>query len=113
MNSVNAFFKWIEKSVSGLIYTLALKVPEGLGLPTKVKDSLDEALLVAEGLPQIAAEMLITASHSAFDNALIAVIWGVVAILVCVSIAIVWIGNRSNRLNKIEDQGWTMIVMNF
>lgn len=84
-------------SVSGLIYSLALKVPEDLALPASVKDSLDEALLIAEELPQKAADSLKTASHNAFDNALITVIWGVVVLLVCVSAAIVWIGKRSNH----------------
>ncbi len=55
-------------SMSTLVYTLAMKVPSGLHVPANVKDSLDEALLVAEGLPAQAAEALKAAGRSAFDQ---------------------------------------------
>jgi len=35
-------------SMSGLVYTLSMKIPVGIKVPANVKDSLDEALLAAE-----------------------------------------------------------------
>lgn len=54
--------------MSALVYSLSMKIPSGLKVPAIVKDSLDEALLVAEGLPPQAAEALKEAGRTALDH---------------------------------------------
>lgn len=63
-------------SISGLVYTLAMNIPEGLQVPANVKDSLDEALLVADGLPVQASEALKAAGRLAFDQSFSSYCWG-------------------------------------
>lgn len=55
-------------TVSSAIYSLMLHVPEGLPDPERVRDSLDEARLVAESLPAGVAESLLTQAKLAFDQ---------------------------------------------
>ncbi|WAW11358.1 MFS transporter [Oxalobacter vibrioformis] len=56
-------------SLLSIMYTVSFVVPESANLPAVVRDSLDEALLVAEGLgPQAAAELFRLAS-AAFEKA--------------------------------------------
>lgn len=61
-------------SMSALVYSLSMKIPSGLKVPAVVKDSLDEALLVAEGLPPQAAEALKEAGRTAFDHSFFMII---------------------------------------
>jgi DHA2 family multidrug resistance protein-like MFS transporter len=84
-------------SMSTLVYTLAMKVPSGLNVSANVKDSLDEALLVAEGLPAQAAEALKAAGRSAFDQSFFVIIAGVTVFLVLASLIVLWAGARSKR----------------
>jgi len=65
-------------SVMTLAYTAMLALPESMpALPGAVRDSLDEALLAAEQLPQEAASALRAAGREAFTRALQAVLVGV------------------------------------
>ena len=84
-------------SMSALMYTLAMKVPLGLNVPAKVKDSLDEALLVAEDLPAQAAEALKDAGRSAFDQSFFVIIAGVAVFLVVASLTVHLAGARSKK----------------
>ncbi|KQY87968.1 MFS transporter [Paenibacillus sp. Root52] len=84
-------------SLSGLVYTLSMKIPTGLDVPSNVKDSLDEALIVAEGLPGSASETLKQAARFAFDQSFSAVIAAVTVLLVVSSIIIILIGARSKK----------------
>lgn len=61
-------------SLSSFIYTASLVVPDGLTVPPIVRDSLDEALLVAENMPTDAGSALVEAAQSAFDQSFIVVL---------------------------------------
>lgn len=84
-------------SMSGLVYTLAMKIPEGLQVPANVKDSLDEALLVAEGLSGQASEALEEAGRAAFDVSFFVILIGVSVFFVVTSLVIGLIGGRSKQ----------------
>ncbi|QLF95118.1 MFS transporter [Pseudomonas sp. ABC1] len=56
-------------SVLTAVYGLALVLPQGAELPAMVRDSLDEAMLAAEGLTPESAEALVVAGKQAFDLA--------------------------------------------
>jgi DHA2 family multidrug resistance protein-like MFS transporter len=65
-------------SLMTIAYASTLTLPEtGAPLPSIVRDSLDEALRVADGLPAAAADALRDHARSAFGNALRAVLAGV------------------------------------
>ncbi|MGG1637450.1 MFS transporter [Paenibacillus sp. NRS-1760] len=84
-------------SISGLVYTLAMNIPEGLQVPANVKDSLDEALLVADGLPVQASEALKAAGRLAFDQSFFVILLGLSVFFAITSLVILWIGNRSKQ----------------
>ncbi|MNW49507.1 Methyl viologen resistance protein SmvA [compost metagenome] len=84
-------------SMSGLAYTLAMKIPAGLHIPENVKDSLDEALLAAEGLPSQAAEALKEAGRAAFDQSFFVIIAGVTIFFAIASLIVGLIGARSKE----------------
>lgn len=50
------------------LYTAFMAIPKNLNVPVIVKDSLDEALIIAEKLTAREATTLITASKTAFDQ---------------------------------------------
>ncbi|AIY08815.1 MFS transporter [Paenibacillus polymyxa] len=89
-------------SMSGLVYTLTMKIPAEFNFPANVKDSLDEALLVAEGLPAQASEMLKEAGRTAFEESFFAIIAGVTVFLVVASVVIALIGARSKQKESAE-----------
>ncbi|APB76602.1 MFS transporter [Paenibacillus jamilae] len=89
-------------SMSTLAYSLAMKVPTGLHVPANVKDSLDEALIAAEGLPAQAAEALKDAGRSAFDQSFFVILVGVTAILVVASLVVRLAGARSKKKRDVE-----------
>lgn len=77
----NALGVAVFGSVMTLAYSLALTLPEtAAALPGAVRDSLDEALRVADGLPAAEAQSLRTAARSAFTSALQATLLGVAAL---------------------------------
>ncbi|RUT40332.1 MFS transporter [Paenibacillus anaericanus] len=84
-------------SISGLVYTLAMKIPAGIQVPANVKDSLDEALLVAEGLPVQASEALKEAGRTAFDESFFAILVWVTVFFAVTSLVIGLVGARSKQ----------------
>ncbi|MDR0253505.1 MAG: MFS transporter [Brucellaceae bacterium] len=61
-------------SLMTAIYTAFMIVPEGSGFPETIRDSLDEALLLAETLPAEQAQQLRDIGFMAFDQAFMWVI---------------------------------------
>ncbi|MDP8249396.1 MFS transporter [Pseudochrobactrum saccharolyticum] len=61
-------------SLMNAIYTAFMIVPEGSGFPETIRDSLDEALLLAETLPAEQAQYLREVGFMAFDQAFMWVI---------------------------------------
>ncbi|WP_145317672.1 MFS transporter [Paenibacillus xylanexedens] len=87
-------------SMSTLFYTLAMKIPAGIHVPSNVKDSLDEALLAAESLPAASAESLTNAAFAAFDQSFFVVIAGVTAFLFIGALIMSWVAVRLKRAQK-------------
>lgn len=80
-------------SLLSMIYTMSFVVPESASLPAVVRDSLDEALLVAEGLgPQAAAELFRLAS-AAFEKAYAVVLSAAFVIVLATALAFWLSGN--------------------
>ena len=61
-------------SVLTAVYGASLKGSDGAGVSPMVLDSLDEALVAAARLPEVAGETLRAAAFAAFDQAFVAVI---------------------------------------
>jgi MFS transporter, DHA2 family, multidrug resistance protein len=77
----NALGVAVFGSVMTLAYSLALSLPDApVALPGTVRDSLDEALRVADGLATAEADALRMAARSAFASALQATLLGVAAL---------------------------------
>ncbi|GGG04279.1 MFS transporter [Paenibacillus albidus] len=89
-------------SMSALGYSLAMKVPSDLQVPAMVKDSLDEALLVAESLPSQAAAALQAAGQFAFDHSFFMIITGVAVFLAAASLIVRLTGDRSQKREAAE-----------
>ncbi|MCM3749497.1 MFS transporter [Paenibacillus pasadenensis] len=85
----------IVGSLSGLIYSLSMAVPQGLNVPGNVKDSLDEALIAAEGLPAQASEALKEAGRSAFDTSVFFVLIGLSVFFALSALVVARVGARS------------------
>lgn len=92
-------------SLSGLFYTLSMNIAESLNLPLQIRDSLDEALIVAEGLPEGTANEVIAAGFDAFNAAFTTVNWGVTLLLALVAIAIARVGVTFEKSKQIRTQG--------
>jgi DHA2 family multidrug resistance protein-like MFS transporter len=88
----------IVGSLSGLMYSLSMIIPEGLQVPANVKDSLDEALLVAEDLPVQASEALRAAGRAAFDESFSFVLVGLSVFFALAALAMEWMAARSRKL---------------
>lgn len=84
-------------SMSGLVYTLSMKIPVGIDVSANAKDSLDEALLAAEGLAGHASEALNEAGRTAFDQSFVAILAGVAALFMIASLIIGLTGARSKQ----------------
>ncbi|WP_438496452.1 MFS transporter [Paenibacillus sp. IHBB 3054] len=89
-------------SMSALVYSLSMKIPSGLKVPAIVKDSLDEALLVAEGLPSPAAEALKEAGRTAFDHSFFIILAGVAVFLAAASLIVRLAGGRSKAHDLLK-----------
>lgn len=61
-------------SLMSTLYTLTLTIPSTLSVGRSVYDSLDEALITAEKLPNSTATELVTQAYIAFDTAFVAVL---------------------------------------
>jgi DHA2 family multidrug resistance protein-like MFS transporter len=89
-------------SVMTVAYTWTLTVPmalEGAALPAAVRDSLDEALRVADGMPNETGDVLRAAARGAFSRALQATLLGV---------ALLWIATAAFILARSPHfaKGW-------
>jgi MFS transporter, DHA2 family, multidrug resistance protein len=82
-------------SVMTAAYAMSLVLPENAGtLPATVRDSLDEALLVADSLATETATALRDAGRAAFTDALRAVLIGIGALWLATGLLIAWPGRR-------------------
>ncbi|MNE91709.1 hypothetical protein D3C80_1893530 [compost metagenome] len=79
-----------------------MKVPSDLQVPAMVKDSLDEALLVAESLPSQAAAALQAAGRFAFDHSFFMIITGLAVFLAAASLIVRLTGARSQKREAAE-----------
>ncbi|MDF4667454.1 MFS transporter, partial [Vibrio parahaemolyticus] len=61
-------------SLMSTVYTLKLVLPDSLAINDAVYDSLDEALIVAEKLPNDVASLVISQANMAFENAFFVVL---------------------------------------
>ena len=76
-------------------YTNALVLPKGTLAPTLVKDSLDQAMLVAEHMSGGSAMKLITQAKAAFDIAFVSVLFAGTAIMLLMAAVIAKIISRT------------------
>jgi MFS transporter, DHA2 family, multidrug resistance protein len=77
-------------SLMSALYARAMTLPAGAEHATQARDSLDEALMLADRLAPGQAEQVITLARSAFDYAFVGVIVAAVLLLVSVSLAVRW-----------------------
>jgi DHA2 family multidrug resistance protein-like MFS transporter len=85
-------------SILSFTYTKALVLPQGLPAPALAKDSLDQALLLAEHLSGDATVKLVTQAKTAFDIAFVTVLVAGTAILLLMAAAIARIISRAKTL---------------
>lgn len=77
-------------SVLSFLYTRAFEIPSGLNhVPQVVRDSLDEAMLVSETLPQAQAEALVELGKTSFEQGFVGVMIASMVILT-VTAGVVW-----------------------
>ncbi|NMO18703.1 MFS transporter [Pyxidicoccus fallax] len=86
-------------SILSAVYTASLTVPAELALPSVVRDSLDEALLVAEGLPSASGLLIRTLARAAFDSAFVAVLATATGLLLAAA-AWVWRCDRRETVRQ-------------
>lgn len=77
-------------SLMSALYSRAMIMPAGTEHATQARDSLDEALMLADRLAPAQAEQVITLARSAFDHAFVGVIIAAALLLVSVSLAVRW-----------------------
>lgn len=83
-------------SVMSVAYTAAMVLPEALAdVPLIVQDSLDEALLIAETLPENEASLLIALGKAAFDHAYLVVNVSASIFLALSALAVFWLSRPS------------------
>ncbi|OXM13997.1 MFS transporter [Paenibacillus herberti] len=87
----------IVGSLAGFVYSLSMVIPEGLQVPANVKDSLDEAIMAADGLPAEASEALIAAGRTAFDDSFFVILMGIAIFFALASLSISLIGARAKH----------------
>lgn len=83
----------IMGSLLGFIYASTLTLPADLNVSSVVYDSIDEARLVAEGLPMGQAETLVNLAKSAFDEGFVIVLLAI-AVILALSGGLVWAVSR-------------------
>ena len=82
-------------SILPFTYTRALVLPQGIPTPALARDSLDQALLLAEHLSGDATAKLITQAKTAFDIAFVTVLVAGTAIMLLMAAVIGKIGGRA------------------
>lgn len=83
-------------TVMSLVYTAFLVLPEGAAISPMARDSLDEALFLAEKLPADVAGELVTRARLAFEQAFTAVVIVATAMLFVTGAAIWWLTGGRN-----------------
>ena len=84
-------------SILSGVYTAVMVLPDGAGVASAARDSIDAALIAAERLPTDIAAVVTSHAHRAFDQAFLTVI--VAATLVLLGTALlVWLGTSRLRL---------------
>ncbi|MDR3468220.1 MAG: MFS transporter [Xanthobacteraceae bacterium] len=77
------------------VYTHFIVLPDGRAVPDAVRDSIDEALIVAERLPADAAAVVVSLARHAFDQAFVTVISVATIVLLCAALLVWRAANRS------------------
>lgn len=77
-------------SLMSALYSKAMVIPQGLALADEARDSLDEALILAEGLNPDQARQVIAVAQAAFDHAFVGVVATAVAMLIAVAFTLYW-----------------------
>ena len=72
------------------VYSATLVLPKGLVLPPSVREGIDQALRVAEGLPSDASRLLMAAVHQAFDLAYLSALAIDALLLLAIAVAAWW-----------------------
>jgi DHA2 family multidrug resistance protein-like MFS transporter len=90
----NALGVTIFGGILSASYTASMALPDGSTIAPVVRDSLDEALLVAQNLPKLEAENLVALASSAFENAFVAVIVANAVLLLFATIATCFVQRR-------------------
>ncbi|RLP27601.1 MFS transporter [Mesorhizobium sp. YM1C-6-2] len=75
-------------SLMSALYTYAMIVPEGMSVAPQARDSLDEALILANGLAADQSASLAALARAAFDQAFFGVIVAAIVLLLLVAAAI-------------------------
>ncbi|RJL20122.1 MFS transporter [Paracoccus siganidrum] len=75
-------------SLMSALYTRAMVLPEGIVIGSQARDSLDEALILAEALQPAQAETVARLARTAFDQAFVGVVGVAVAMLILVALVI-------------------------
>jgi DHA2 family multidrug resistance protein-like MFS transporter len=94
----NALGVTIFGSILSAFYTASLILPAGSSIPSVVRDSLDEALLAAQSMPEADAYALTTLASQAFENAYVAVIVATAALLLVATVATYIVQRRKVKI---------------
>ena len=73
-------------SILAGIYSAILVLPKGVVLPSTVREGIDQALVVAQSLPDDVAPLLTRAAHEAFDGAYFTALAVDAALLIAVAL---------------------------
>ncbi|WP_349621842.1 MFS transporter [Azospirillum argentinense] len=75
-------------SLMSLLYTRAMLVPPGIAIAPEVRDSIDEALALSEGLVPSQAGQVIGVARAAFDQAFTGVVGTAALMLIAVAFVV-------------------------
>ncbi|MDZ5448540.1 MFS transporter [Labrys sedimenti] len=92
-------------TIMSAIYTAMLVLPSDLPVAGTVRDSLDEALLAAEGLPSPLGDMLARLARSAFERAFLGVIAVCSLLFLLTALVVGLMGRRQDRLGDRQPIG--------
>ncbi|UEM39478.1 MFS transporter [Pectobacterium aquaticum] len=86
-------------SLLSFAYSATFMLPAGFAAPDTAYDSLDEALIFAESLPENMRQMLTTQAHSAFDSGF-SIVLAAATLILLLTAAFVW----TTRDNKSQSR---------
>jgi DHA2 family multidrug resistance protein-like MFS transporter len=81
-------------SLMSILYTRAMVLPDGIAIASRARDSLDEALMLAEGLAADQSMRVIELARGAFEQAFVGVI---VAATVCLFVVALFVWNKARK----------------